>query len=360
MKLPRRAARIVAFTTTAVVALGAAAVAQEAVPVTVAVVNGMRGLTVTGVNTGGTAPLGTPSLAFGANATQAPFGLVVTDLLYDRKGYTVDAQLSNLYKLGASGVSCDASIPSAAFNVTYATKPSVTDIKAVLDPVLTFHDADLNEDLGGLNTLLTDAVAALGTTLTVTVDNVDAIIQEVATTTALMAISDGSAAAFTDASEHPDCQGSGANTPTTVPLQTGAPTTLDASQLTALRNSLFNAADANTSATLTAAETVTAGLLPTGSDQPGGDLYEATKAEILLVLQANSLDGLVSATELETITGRVVTDLLAAATDLVTSLIGQSGVYPNLPILNLDRTKDGDPTTGTYHGVMTVTLTDGA
>lgn len=356
MKLPRRGTRIVAFTTTAVVALGAAAVAED-VPVTTAVVNGMRGLAVTGVSAG--APVGTASLAFSTSTTQAPFGVVVTDLLYERKGYSVNATLSNLYKLGATGVSCDAEIPSAAFHVTYATKPSVTDIKAVVDPVLTFVDSDLNEDLLGLNTLLTDAVNLLGSTLTVTVDNVDAIIQEVATATALMTVSDGATSAFADPAAHPDCASSGATPPSSVLLQSGAPATLDAAQLDGIRNSLFDLANGADS-TLTAAEAVGYGLLPTGSDLPGGDLYEATKAEILLVLQTNSLDGLVSATELETITGLVVSDLLATVTDLVTSLIGQSGVYPNLPVLNINRDPlvYGDPTTGTYHGVMTVTLSE--
>lgn len=360
MKIPQRPlARVIALTTAVVVVGGAAAVA-DTVPVTHSVVNGFRSLAVTGSN--GTAPVGPPSLTFNSTTASAPFGIVVSDLMYERKGYSVNAVLSNLYKLDADGINCNAAIPSTAFGVTFDPVPTQGAVKAVLDTTLTFVEESIKEELLAADPMLSSVLSAITGDLPVTVPGVKGVVQEVVPSFATPLISvgnDGLGGSFTAQSEHPGCVGSGAASPTSVGLQTGAKNDPTALELTALHADIFDGANTSTTEALTVAEAMAAGLLPTGADSTGGTLFEATKTAVKAVIDAEStLVGLVSDAELLATTDAVVDGLLATSGQLVLDLIGQTGVYTNLPKLNLDTAKAGDPTTGAYHGVMTVTLVD--
>lgn len=357
MKLPRRPVTRVIALATAVVVVGGAAAVADTVPVTHSVVNGFRSLAVTGAN--GT---GTPSLAFNSTTTSAPFGIVVSDLMYERKGYSVNAVLSNLYKLEANGINCNAAIPSTAFDVTFDPVPTQGDVKAVLDTTLTFAEESIKEELLLADPTLGSVLSAITGDMPVTVSNVKGVVQEVVPSFATPLITvgnNGLGGSFTAQAAHPGCVGSGATPPTSVGLQTGTKNDPTAAELTALHTSVFNGANTSTAEALTVAEAIAAGLLPANADGSGGTLYEATKTTVKAAIDAQStLVGLVSEAELVTTTGYVVDELLATSGQLVLDLIGQTGVYTNLPKLNLDTSKDGDPTTGAYHGVMTVTLVD--
>lgn len=363
MKLPRRPLKRVIALTSAVAIIGGAAAIAETVPVTVAVVNGSRSLTVTGSD--GTLPVGTPSLAFSGTGTKAPFGVVVTDALYDRKGYTVSATLSNLYKLDTAstgGVNCNAAIPASAFDITFDTRPPVSALKAVVDTLIDFEDDDIVGEVTTVDSTLAAILTTVGvTTIPVTVADVIAAAQEVdasGLTTLLMGVTDGAGGTFTGQASHPTCL-KPAGAITSVPLQVGTPNNPTLAEIDALRDTLYTSVTGDLAADLTSTTALAEGLIPPGSDLPGGDMYEKTKLAVDAALDGIlALAGEVTEEELDAITALVVDDLVAQLADLALTLIGQSGVYPNLPELNLDTAKAGDPTTGTYHGVMTVTLLD--
>lgn len=328
--------------------LGGAAMADtSSVPLTLGVVNGSRTLQVTGAD--GAAATGPASLSFGPNRLSSPFGVVVTDLTYDRAGYDVSATLSNLYKLGADGThDCAASVAATGFSVGFTDPTSrLAGVQAVAEPFLTFRDTDITEDLLGLG-----LVSSLSSTLSVTVESVAGLVQDsLDTTEILMNVTDGTAGdSFSAAAAHPSC-GGGAGTPDSVVLQSGAPASPDLSGLT---GSVFSGAAIDT--VLTPTEAITGGLLPTGANVNGGHLWEATRSALAVVLADAGITLLDS--ELDTLTDAVVADLVAAASDLVLSLIGQTGVYTNLPSLQLSETAVANATTGLYHGVMTVTIVD--
>lgn len=328
--------------------LGGAAMADSStVPITLGVVNGSRALHVTGVD--GAAATGPATLSFGPDRLSAPFGVVVTDVAYDRAGYDVSATLSNLYKLGADGVHvCEASVPATGFSIDFLTPSSrLAGTEAVVEPFLTFTDTDLTSDLLALFPAL-----SLTETLTVSVEDVAGLVQDgLDSTEVLMGVSDGTVGdAFATAASHPTC-GGGSATPDSVVLQSGAPASPDLSTVT---TAVFDGAATDT--VLTPTEAITGGLLPTGSDVEGGHLWEATRSALAIVL-ADAGITLVDS-ELDSLTDAVVPDLVAGATDLVLSLIGQTGVYTNLPSLQLSESAVSDATTGLYHGVMTVTIVD--
>lgn len=355
MKLPRRPlTRVIALTTAVVTIGGAAAIADtSSVNVTLGTVNGERQLLVTGVEAG--LPAGGPQLSFGNTGVRSPLGIVVTDVAYQRAGYSVSATLSDLYRLETSGLlDCTGqAVPSDAFDVTFGALPAVSGVSALVEPFLTYTDSDVNEDLSLLGISLTGVTG----TLSVTVEDFAGFVQDLTTDLELMTVADGTGGTFLASAAHPACTGSGDASPTPVSLQTGTTNTPDLSGLT---TQLFSTIDGSISGTddseVTAAETVTAGVLPTGADQQGGILWEATRDALVVVLDSAGL--LLTTLQLDDLTDLVVDDLVAGSTDLLLGLVGQSGVYPNLPQLELDRAKVADAATGLYHGVMTITLTD--
>lgn len=357
MKLPRRPLKRVATLTTAVVVVaGAAAIADTStVDVTLGVVNGERSLAVTGVDGLG-APVGAPNLAFGSTSTSAPFGVVVTDLAYKRTGYSVSATLSDLHRLSTTGVvdcTAGAEVPSDAVSVSFDALPGVTDVFAQVEPFLTYTD----DAADNVNSLLTLSLASLP----VTVADFAGFVQELdASGLTLMTVTDGAGGTFTASDDHPDC-GTGA-AGTAVALQDGA--TAEPS-LSGLTTTLFDSieSDVDADAVIDVAETLAADVLPDTADDAGtvtsdgGILWEATRDALTVVLADAGIT--ITDPQLVSLTTDVVADLKVASTlDLALSLVGQSGVYPNLPVLNIDRAKTEGKASGLYHGVMTVTLVD--
>lgn len=331
------------------------------VPVTLGVVTGQRTLQVTGSD--GTSVGGPVNLAFGNTGSRAPFGTVVTDVTYDRVGYHVYAELSDLYPLvGAGQVDCAATpIGSGAFDVSGVSDLATTDADAVLESLLDLTDGDITDDLtGAITAALPGGTGAIPVQITDAPGLIESVRDDFggAVITALDALTlmnrtTAAGGAFGSQDAHPTC-GGGATTPDKVYLQHAAANT--AVDLTALTDAIFAAAA--TDSNLDPAEAAGAGLLPPGSTAPGGSLYEATESAVRNALIDLGVAPAIVDADLATVTGNVVTDLVATSSDLALSLVGQTGVYPAVHTLNLDRTAIGTPTTGTYHGVMTVTLVD--
>lgn len=355
--------RVLGLTVASVVLAAATALADTAtVPVSLGVVNGARVLQVTGTDTAGL-PAGPAAFAFGPNTTSAPFGVVVSDAMYERTGYEVTATLSDLIMVDedTGDLRCGTTVPAGALEVLHAAALDPADVDGVVESLLTFHAEDIRADVDGA---LTGVGAVLDVTLPsvmpVTVPSVPGAVQDLSSLPGavvddltFMTVSGGLGGPFADAAVHPRCPGSGDATATAVPLQDGTPNTPD---LTAVRTAIFDAAATDTS--LDAPEAIAAGLLPPGSDVPGGVLYEATKSAIAQSLAEAGIDGAVIESIIDTVTGSVIDDLTATTTDLVLDLIGQTGVYANVPTLSVDPEQVSDAATGLYHGVMTVTLVD--
>lgn len=367
MKFRTRLKRATVGALAATVVIGAGAFADtSSVSITLGVVNGQRSLQVTGIDSSTGLPAGPAVLNFGPSSTSAPFGVLVTDVAYERAGYDVTATLSNLYRLNADGTSAcaDTSVASGGFSVDFASA-STDGVEAVTEPFLTFIDTNINEDMTGLGL----DTSLLTSTLGVTVSNVAGLIQHLTTDLTLMNVGQGTdGTAFTAAASHPDCSG-GAADPSDVVLQTGAVNTPDLSALTA--SALAAAADPTAAGdtVLTPSEAIAAGMLPTGATQPesvvgagdGGILWEATKDALFQLLKDAGITLLEA--DLNALTTEVIKDLYADSTDtvspdLVLSLVGQTGVYANVPTLKLAPNAVGDASTGLYHGVMTVTVVD--
>lgn len=355
----------------ALMVFGAGAFADSSsVTVTAGVVNGTRTLQVTGADSG--LASGPASLAFGPATTDAPFGVVVSDVVYERRGYDVSATLSDLYRVQPDGaLACgETAIPSTGFSVTFDTA-SVADVNAALESFLTFTDDvvdDVNDVLGiealtdplevtvaDVPHLITDA-ESLATSLGVSASEVTSLV--------LMQPASGTDNDVFDAeATNPGCPGTGAADPDDVVLQT-ADNPSDPN-LDSLTSAIFDGADSGSDDALTAAEAIAAGLLSPGAADTGdhttdpidegGILWEATRSALDTLLTP-----LLSLTEgqLDDITTSVVADLLADTTGLAFDIVGQSGVYTNLPTLHLNPDAVGDATTGLYRGQMTVTLVD--
>ena len=335
---PRRAVALAALLL-GVVPVAAAADSSASAPVTVVVANGSRTLQVTGVDA--SLPTGPVALSFGPTQTDAPFGIVVTDVAHSRIGYNVSATMSDLYRFATSGVDCAGDVISSdAFSVAHPLAAlSSTGVEALVAPTLAFVDSNLGSNLGAL----------VGQSLTV---NVAGLTDSVSTALGLMSVANGAGGAFTDQAAHALC-GGGAATPTAVVVQTGATNSPD---LSALAASIFDAA-AGAGGVLTPAEAVSAGLLETGATSAGGSLYEATRSALAQRVAILGLNLSLLGTTLEALTTSVLGDLAGTA-DPVLDLVGQSGVYANLPMLSLDDAAVAGIDTGMYAGTMTVTLTD--
>lgn len=353
------------------VIFGAGAFAQQTstVPVTVGTVNGTRSLQVTGSN--GTDTVGGPvSLAFGNTATSAPFGVVVADVLYKRDGYHVYSEMSHLYPLQPDGtVDCTATaIPSGAFTVGSVDQLATTGIDGVFETFLDFADANIDDDLTGP---IDAALTTLGVDLTgtpVQVNDIPGLLERVRDEFSAQAVTDildsltlmdrsftASGGTFTSQDEHPECTGSGSASASKAYLQHAAATSPDAAILTSLTSAIFNEASGDGS--LLVDEAMGVSLLPPNSDTTG-TLYQATASAVEDILLDAGLDPLLVTNELSAVTNNVIDDLVATSADLALSLVGQTGVYPSVQTLNLDRSQMGSPDTGIYHGVMTVTLID--
>ncbi|MBW3578981.1 MAG: hypothetical protein KY462_14825 [Actinobacteria bacterium] len=315
-------------------------------PVSVAVVAGQRTMQVTG------------SLAFGAGSTtgSAPMAVTVTDLAYKDVGYEVNATLTNLYKVDSAktttaGLDCAAPIAANNFDVAFgAAAGAPTNVKAVVDSTLAFT-GDLAKATTGIDT--TTLVGIADTTVTA---KVQSLLNEVATTAGLMNVSNGAAGTFTTAASDGVCD-TGSTTGTTVKLQDGATRELTTAELDAIRQQIFDAANANLDTVLTAPEAANDVLLSSTADDPTtGALWMAVKAAIEDFLVANPT---VIVTDLDALTTNMVNNVVTAGlVDLLSSVVGQTGIYANAPSLALKGI--GNATTGLYKGTLKVTLVDKA
>lgn len=353
MKLPRsRATRLAALTVASLVAVGAGAVA-DTLSVNLLSVNGTRMLHLTGASLAGPATLSFNS----TTALSAPFGVVVTDAAYARRGYDVEATLSNLYPLGADGnLACTADpVPSGAFALDPGSSVSTTDPAALVQSVLTFTDDDI---VANVNDIL--GTGTLTGTIALTPAPVTGLLRELSETEldglSLMTVTPGAnVVTLTAPDAHPGCpaQAPAEGAPiTAVPLQGAETATPD---LSALATSALGTA-AGGDAVLTPTEAIANEHLPANAVTPNeGDLWHATRQALVATLDS-AVQLLLGSDGLDTLTTSVVADL--EATSLVFDLVGQTGVYASVPSLDFAPDAAGDPKTGLYHGVMTVTLTD--
>lgn len=350
----------------ALLVFGAGAFADTSeVPVSVGVVTGQRTLQVTGAE--GTTVGGPAVLAFGNTASQAPFGTVVTDLAYERVGYDVYATLSHLYPLSGTSVDCTKEpIPAKAFEVTDLQQLDTTDLDAALESVLSLTDDDIRDDLldsdGNLLTgLLSEetpvtiaGIPGLVESVTETFSDVPAVLDALDGLT-LMSTNPGAGGQFARQDSHPaaGCEGTGDADPVEAYLQTGERNDPDLSGLT---GDIFTAAAGD--AALTVDEAMEDSLLPLNSKEATSTVYTATYSAVEKALEDAGIDLSLLDLDLDLTTKSVIEDLYATSTNLALSVVAQSGVYPSVQTLTLDRDAMGAPTTGTYHGVMTVTLID--
>lgn len=310
--------------------------------VSVAVVNGLRSLNVTGTSPVSGLPVpgtGPAALALGPTATQAPFGVVVSDLQYSRVGYDVAATLSDLYKVdpaAAGGYDCATKLESSQFAVNYANLLANSGAKALVDPVLTFT--------GTVPINLSLLTGLLSGTPTVPVQGV---VQDVTTSLSMMGVTNGVGGAFTNQGAHPVC-GLAATTPTSVPLQAGTPQNPD---LTGLASQLLDLANGSDTV-LTLTEAVTAGLLPPEADDIGGPVWTSLRSTLQALDLASPLATILN---LNGLTDSVFATLSTTAAPVL-NLVGQTGVYQNVP--NLVLTPNSATPAGVYRGSMLVTLTD--
>lgn len=356
----------------ALLVFGAGAFADDPGPtgsttVSVAVVNGSREVALTGVDTGAPVPGTVPTLAFNATSTSSPFGVVVADLAHSRIGYSVSATLSNLHPVAGTTYDCSDLTRRVDAGDLQVTFPSMSvqptqDIEASLQPTLAFAD-DIADDLSGVLGLDATDLSNLGITDTnLTVEDIVGTLQSWATNLALMNPEDGAGGGFAVAAAHPTCNtGDDANA-TAVPLQLGRLNDPG----TALRDEIFATVAAldSTSTSISSTDAVTQTtdgnhLLPTDATSVGGVLYEATEEALIQFLADNGIS--VTSAELASLTASVVEDLTADLTDLALSLLGQSGIYANVPTLGLTAqgvTDVSNLPNGLYSGRMTVTLVD--
>lgn len=345
------------------VVFGAGAFAQTSSPtVTVAVATGARLLSVTGGTIDGTTglPTGPANLSFnGTSPTASPFGVTVTDVAHSRIGYEVDATLTNLYRLDPDAVLasdrfiCGDRIDSSAFTVGFATSAyQLQDqIAALVRSNLTFSD-DVADNLGVPSSSLTQLTVQVadwvGEKSTTYVDDLGNTV-----TLPLMDVADGAGGAFTQRASH-QCDpaaGLGSTVATEVGLQAGTlPSSVDTSGLASY---LYDQANATTTEALTPIEAIAGDLLAPNSDQPGGALYDDTRSTLQAIVNTLGL----AVGDLDALTADVVAELLATS-DPVLDLLGQTGVYANVPQLELLPGATTGKTTGLYQGTMTVTLTD--
>lgn len=327
---------------------GKAMAAESGTTVTLAAVSGTRAMTVASMSGGSLT-----SLSMGSGR-EAPFLLNVTDLAYARRGYQVNAMMSNMYRyeIGEIGYTCEAtSIPSSKLSLGFMSAPNaIRDVSAAVQPVLNFT---------GTITSGADAalLAALGLSVTENTEVAAGVTQQLAdfaTSTVFSGIENvlpikltslATNTAFASPAPHADCDPDADPLAATAVLVQKGETNSHADLLAWLQSSADAAYDlAAGSGALTMAEAVSGGLV-TQSDA------DAAVRGALTTLGVDPL--LITDSALAAVEG-----LLEALPASVTDLVSQSGSYSTLPKLVV-----GDLTnvpTGTYRGTLTLTLVDDA
>jgi hypothetical protein len=309
--------------------LGAAA-DTSTVPVTTAVVNGTRTLSVTDP-TG--AAIGGSGLAVGAGHAGA-FLVNVTDANYAHAGYQVSATMTNLYPYAGSYDFTGDVIPSGAVGVSYpGGLAGLVDVESLVTPVVQLTGT-LN--LLGLPVGSTvvdqsiDGVTQSVTTLTeaVTQDTLASLLSELP-----VSLVAGETGTFDNPADLPSEPGTPHANPTSKVLMSG-----DAQSPAALVNAIVAAINTDLGGA-TAQQLIDAGLVDENS--------VITAAADALGIVPSLLSSAQITTILDTLTGTV--------TGLTGDILGQTGSYSSLPALSIDL-----PTvdTGVYRGQLVVTLMD--
>lgn len=310
-------------------------------------------VTVTSTVTGGTRTMTLKSLSGDAltgitlgTAGSGGFLTNVTDAQYERAGYQVTANLSDLYAYDEGSFDCGTAIPSNAFSLDYVADPlSLTDVAALPEPTWDLSgtlDATTASLLGISTDTLIEALDVTGERIDRTLDG----IFEGAEDNLPIKVSTGTTGAFTDPGPHPTCDG-GAATPTTRSLLEGDVSNLG-DLFTWVTDEVTSAADANDDTTITAEELVSTGEV---TDERMAERVRQALADAgvdLGLLDTLLADG--------SLTMDDIYDDLVATLDAIGDLIGQTGTYNSLPKL-VASVPDETPA-GTYRGTLTVTLVD--
>lgn len=310
-------------------------------------------ITVTSTVTGGTRTLTMKSLT-GGELTGVSLGTTgsggfltnVSDVQYERAGYQVTANLSDLYAYDGSSFDCGTAIPSDAFSLDYLADPlSLTDVAALPEPSWDLAgtlDATTASLLGISTDTVIEALDVTGERIDRTLDGIFDGVED----NLPVKISTGTTGAFTEPGPHPTCDGA-AETPTTRSLLEGNVSNL--SDLFAwVTSEVTSAADANDDATITAEELVSTGEVTSERMAERVRQALADAGVDLGLLDTLLADG--------SLTMNDIYDDLVATLDAIGSLIGQTGTYNSLPKL-VASVPDETPA-GTYRGTLTVTLVD--
>lgn len=286
------------------------------------------------------------AIALGTTGS-AGFVANVADVRYDRVGYQVTANLSDLYKVSGSSFDCSKKIAASNFALGFLASPiALSDIAALVDPVW---------DLAGTvtGTLATALGVASGTA--VTVSNFAGERAEHVLAGAFTGVEDalpikvaaGSGGPFTAPAPHATCDLSPGSPATSRLLMGGTGSDL-AALFAWVEDALTSTADSNASGTVTGNEMVTSG---TAADATLAAAVRTALGTSGVALAA--FDTLIAA---GTITMTQIYATLTATLDPVAALVGQTGTYLALP--KLAATIPDTATTGTYRGTLTVTLID--
>jgi hypothetical protein len=301
---------------------------SSTVPVTLAVVNGTRTLTVTDP-TG--AAIGNSGLPLGVGHG-GEFLVNVTDTNYQHAGYQVSATMTNLYPYAAGNFNFNGTpIPANAVSLGYPSNLlDLSDLETLVTPVVHLTGAinllgiglpvNVNQTLNGTTQsvqTLTNAVTK--STLASVLDQLPVTLQTGDTGTF-----DSAAALPGEPTAHPN--------PTSKVLMSGDAQSPTASGLLAALNTDFGGK--------TAQQLVNAGLLDQGS------VISA------VAQQLGVTPGLLSNGDITTI----LSGLTGTVSNLTGGILGQTGSYNTLPALSVD--VPASASTGVYRGQLVVTLMD--
>lgn len=324
--------------------VGAQAFAAET-QVSLANVAGTRQMTVASMSG---AALTSMSMGSGR---EAPFLVNVTDLAYGRKGYQVNAMMTNLYRYD-SGFDCDDPyVASNKVSLGFMDTPNaVRGVSAAVQPVLNFT---------GTITSAADAalLSSLGLSVTQNVPVSASVVQQAAdyaTSTVFSGAENvlpiklsslSGSTAFAQRAPHPSCDPNADPLAATAVLVQRGQTNSHADLLAWLqgRSDAAHSLAAGTG-TLSMAEAVSGGLISQGA-------ADTAVRNALVGLGVNPL--LITGSALASVEA-----LLSALPASVTSLVNQTGSYSSLPKLIIGDLS-GVPT-GAYRGTLTLTLVDDA
>lgn len=286
------------------------------------------------------------SLSLG-NGAGTGFMVTVTDVAYQRNGYQVSANLSDLYAVSGSTFDCARKLPASSLTLGYLSNPtSLTGIGAVGQPVW-----NLSGSLTGL--LATTLGVASGTAFSATGVNGNAVEKTLSgvfagtEATLPMSLGEGGSGAFSAPAGHSTCAPSPAGSPTSKLVMSGGAQN-QAGMLTWVQNAVVNGADQNLNGVVTGSELVGSGSI--------GSAELATAVRTALGNAGVNLGLLDTLLNAGTVSLADLFGVTTATLQPLTSVGGQSGTYIALP--KLSASIPAGTASGTYRGTLTVTLVD--